>query len=109
MDRGEYSMKHVSHLTVATVAVAATLSGPMARAQQDEAIEEIVVTGSYIQRSSFDSSSPLDLIGQDDFSRIGAITVKDMAQNLTYNLGSENFPDTLRSGATTGTENINLR
>lgn len=77
--------------------------------QSGEPIEEIIVTGSYIQRSSFDSSSPLDLVTQDDFSKVGAISVRDMAQKLTYNLGSENFPDTLRSGATTGTENINLR
>lgn len=81
-----------------------------AQAQDAEGpIEEIVVTGSYIQRSSFDSSSPLDLVTQEDFAKSGAISVKDLAQNLTYNLGSENFPDTLRSGATTGTENINLR
>ncbi len=72
-------------------------------------IEEVIVTGSYIQRSSFDSSSPLDLIGQEDIAKSGAISIKDIAQNLTYNLGSENFPDTLRSGATTGTENLNLR
>lgn len=94
---------------------AAGLAGalPMAMggfaAQPSGPIEEVVVTGSYIQRSSFDSSSPLDLVGQEDFARAGAISVKDMAQNLTYNLGSENFPDTLRSGATTGTENVNLR
>ncbi|MEE4381624.1 MAG: TonB-dependent receptor [Pseudomonadales bacterium] len=80
-----------------------------AQEQAEGALEEIVVTGSFIQRSSFDSSSPLDLVGQDDFLRNAAFTVRDMAQNLTYNLGSENFPDTLRSGATTGTENINLR
>jgi outer membrane receptor for ferrienterochelin and colicin len=79
------------------------------QAQDDEVIEEIVVTGSFIQRSSFDSASPLDVLGQEDFNKTGAISVKDIAQNLTYNLGSENFPDTLRSGATTGTENINLR
>jgi len=78
-------------------------------AQSEQSIEEIIVTGSFIERSSFDSSSPLDLVTQDDFNKVGAISVKDMAQKLTYNLGSENFPDTLRSGATTGTENINLR
>lgn len=77
--------------------------------QSDQVIEEITVTGSYIRRSSFDSASPLDVLGQEEFSRQGALSVKDIAQNLTYNLGSENFPDTLRSGATTGTENINLR
>lgn len=95
---------------LAAAGCAGMLASAVAHAEQsDQPIEEITVTGSYIQRSSFDSASPLDVLGQADFSRQGAISVKDIAQNLTYNLGSENFPDTLRSGATTGTENINLR
>ena len=104
-------MKHLLRIAVAAASGVGILfyGGPLMAAVDDAPIEEIVVTGSYIQRSSFDSSSPLDLIGQEDFARNGAITVKDMAQNLTYNLGSENFPDTLRAGSTTGTENINLR
>ena len=78
-------------------------------AQESGPIEEIVVTGSFIKRSTFDSSSPIDFIGQEDISKSAAISVKDIAQNLTYNAGAENFPDTLRSGATTGMENFNLR
>jgi iron complex outermembrane receptor protein len=104
-------MKHLLRMGITVSGSLGLLSGGAAWAQsQDQGpIEEIVVTGSYIQRSSFDSSSPLDLVTQEDFAKTGAISVKDLAQNLTYNLGSENFPDTLRSGATTGTENINLR
>lgn len=102
-------MKHSSSIATAVAGLLVWSGAAAAQAASEGPIEEIVVTGSYIQRSSFDSSSPLDLIGQEDFARTGAISVKDMAQNLTYNLGSENFPDTLRSGATTGTENINLR
>lgn len=99
-------------LWITGVGCAGVLASGVALAQQDatdQPIEEVVVTGSFIQRSSFDSASPLDVLGQEDFNKNGAISVKDIAQNLTYNLGSENFPDTLRSGATTGTENINLR
>jgi len=99
-------------LLVAGAGCVGMLASAVAPAQQSEqseqVIEEITVTGSYIRRSSFDSASPLDVLGQDEFSKQAAISVKDIAQNLTYNLGSENFPDTLRSGATTGTENINL-
>ena len=72
-------------------------------------VEEIVVTGSYIKRSSFDSSSPLDLIGQEDIAKTGAVSVAQLIQNLPYNLGSENWPDTARAGSTTGMESINLR
>jgi outer membrane receptor for ferrienterochelin and colicin len=103
-------MKHISHAALAAAAAAMLLPATVLGAANDDGpIEEIVVTGSYIQRSTFDSSSPLDLIGQEDFAKNGAMSVKDIAQQLTYNLGSENYPDTLRSGATTGTENVNLR
>jgi len=34
-------------------------------AQSEQSIEEIIVTGSFIERSSFDSSSPLDLVTQE--------------------------------------------
>ncbi|MFU8817657.1 MAG: TonB-dependent receptor plug domain-containing protein [Pseudomonadales bacterium] len=89
---------------------ASTLLATSAAAQQQSGpIEEIVVTGSFIKRSTFDSSSPIDFIGQEDFTKAGAITIRDVVQNLPYNIGAENFPDTARSGATTGMESINLR
>lgn len=103
-------MQHLSRFGAATVCVSALLGSPAALSQQGQpALDEIVVTGSYIRRSTFDSASPVDFLGQDDFQRNAAISVRDIAQNLSYNAGSENFPDTTRSGATTGTENINLR
>ena len=76
---------------------------------EEGVIEEIVVTGSYIKRDSFSSASPLTIVGQEDFNKIGAISVKDVVQNLTNNSGSENFADQGRSGGTVGTENINIR
>ncbi|MFU8815065.1 MAG: TonB-dependent receptor domain-containing protein [Pseudomonadales bacterium] len=103
-------MKPSTLLLLAAAASAGALVSVPAHSQSREgAIEEIIVTGSYIRRSTFDSSSPIDFIGQEDFAKAGAITVKDIVQNLTYNIGSESIPDTLRSGATTGTESINLR
>lgn len=90
-------------------AVAAVPALAQQQPDQPALVEEIVVTGTFIRRSTFDSSSPIDFLGQEDFQRSGAISIKDIAQNLTYNIGSENFPDTLRSGATTGTENVNIR
>jgi len=84
-------------------------AAPAVAEQSQGPIEEVVVTGSYIKRSSFDSSSPIDFLGQEDFQKSGAISVKDIAQNLPYNIGSENYPDTARSGGTTGMETINLR
>lgn len=104
-------MHKLSRLGAAAICTTALIGAPSAFGQQggQPALDEIVVTGSFIRRSTFDSSSPVDFLGQDDFQRSAAISVRDIAQNLSYNVGSENFPDTTRSGATTGTENINLR
>lgn len=91
------------------LAVGLAFSGSAHAATADPPVEEMVVTGSFIKRSTFDSSSPIDFVGQEDFAKSGATSVRDIAQNLTYNIGSENYPDTARSGGTTGMETINLR
>ncbi len=101
-------MKHF-FVVAMTLAFAGASLVPASVWAEEGVIEEIVVTGSYIKRSSFDSPSPLDLIGQEDFEKSGAVSVAQLMQNLPYNLGSENWPDTARSGATTGMESINLR
>ena len=102
-------MRKIKPLAAAIMVVSSGVAPAWAASDDSGPLEEIVVTGSYIQRSSFDSSSPLDVVSQEDFAKMGAISVRDLAQAMPYNLGSENFPDTLRSGSTTGTENINLR
>jgi iron complex outermembrane recepter protein len=96
-------------LTIATTMATGLPAAAAAATSAEPRLEEIVVTGSYIRRSTFDSPSPIDFVNQEDIARQGALEVKDVVQNLTYNIGSENFPDTLRSGATTGMESINLR
>ena len=81
-------------------------SQPAAR----EAIEEIVVTGSYIRRASqFDSPSPLTTIGFEDIADLGVNEISDIIERMTINTGSQNNPDAFTQNASTGTTNINLR
>ena len=77
-------------------------------AQQD-LIEEIVVTGSYIKTSSKNDTSPVDIILRDEIDGIGAFLASDIIKNLSINSGSENNTDAFTSGSTQGTSNINLR
>ena len=77
-------------------------------AQQD-VIEEIVVTGSYIKTSSKNDTSPVDIILRDEIDSIGAFLTSDIIKNLSINSGSENNTDAFTSGSTQGTSNINLR
>ncbi len=75
-----------------------------------EAIEEIVVTGSYIRRESqFDSPSPLTAIGFEDIADLGVNEISDIIERMTINTGSQNNPDAFTQNFSTGTTNINLR
>lgn len=100
--------------TALTAGCLTMFAGMSASAQDDAdsdiAIEEVVVTGSYIKGKTQSSSpSPIAVIGSDNLSQIGANTVADLVQTLTINNGAQNNPDAFTQGATTGTSNFNLR
>jgi outer membrane receptor protein involved in Fe transport len=95
-----------SRLVVAGAAVLGTLPA----LGQDEGVEEILVTGSYIRRpSQLDAPSPLTVLTADDLAATGANDVGDIIEDLTINTGSQNNPDAFTQNFTTGTSNINLR
>jgi outer membrane receptor protein involved in Fe transport len=90
-------------------AIVAALPGAAAFAQ-DQGVDEVVVTGSYIRRQSqFDSPSPLVTISSDDLAATGANDIGDVIEDLTINTGSQNNPDAFTQNFTTGTSNVNLR
>jgi outer membrane receptor protein involved in Fe transport len=86
-----------------------------AQAQQsgegdDDFIEEVIVTGSYIRKTSqFDSPSPIETVDAGQLEAIGAKNIADVIQTLTINTGSQNNPDAFTQNSTTGTSNFNLR
>ena len=57
-------------------------SAVLAQGQQDESGETIVVTGSRIARPDLGSSSPLVVVGQEEFSLSGAINVESVLNVL---------------------------
>ena len=74
------------------------------------ALEEIIVTGTYLQgRSQADNPSPTTVIGLDDLNSIGAANVADLISTLTINNGSQNNPDAFTQNSTVGSSNFNLR
>ena len=77
---------------------------------EDQTIEEVVVTGSYIKKKSqLDSASPLTNIGQAEMDNAGIFTSQELFRWLPSNTGSENQADALTQGGTPGTANVNLR
>ena len=93
--------------TVCSVALLFTAFAVVA--QDNEAVEEVVVTGSYLKGSATDGASPVEIIGRDTIENLGASTIADITKNIAVNSGSENQADSFTSGSTQGTSNVNLR
>ena len=86
------------------------LLGSAVFAAESETIEEIVVTGSYIKRTTqADSVSPITNIDRQAIDDTGILTSQELFRWLPSNTGSENQADSLTQGGTTGTSNVNLR
>lgn len=58
-------------------------------AADDEAMEEVVVTGSYIKRDNFDTATPLNILTAVEFAEQGVANVGDVIKNQTFNYGSD--------------------
>jgi iron complex outermembrane recepter protein len=69
-------------LSLLAIAVAASLP---AMAQETSGQEEIIVTGSRVSRSGFDSSQPLTTIDQQQIENLGLVNVGDVVRTLPQN------------------------
>lgn len=100
-------------LSTGALALALTALLPLnshAQTDSDSAIEEVVVTGSYLSRlRQSDVATPTTVLGSEYIGEIGAANIGDVIQNLTINSGSQNNPDAFTQNATAGTSNFNLR
>ena len=75
--------------------------------EEDINLEEIVVTGSHIRRSSsFESKAPIQVIDSSTLARIGASQPVDVLKTLTVNSGSGLYNET---NAQAGTVQFNIR
>ncbi len=72
------------------------LSAP---AEQEQAIEEVVVTGSYIRRNNLNSSSPLSVIDVLDIQASGTTNTADIIFNVPQNIGTEVLANPGASGS----------
>ncbi len=94
-------------LTAISAGIAAAIgSAQPVLAQDEEALEEILVTGSYIRRTSFDGTKPVQVIDQTTIERIGASQPVDVLKELTVNSGSQFYNETNNRA---GTAMFNVR
>ena len=57
----------------------------------DDAIEEIIVTGSLIKRDNFDSASPLQVLEAAEIEAEATPALGEIIYNQTFNYGSDAF------------------
>lgn len=75
-----------------------------------EQIEEVVVTGSYIKRDSFDSSSPITVVDQAAIAENATPNLGEVLVNQTFNYGSDFQTNTYAARPQIGTTTAaNLR
>ncbi|HAH80133.1 MAG TPA: TonB-dependent receptor, partial [Gammaproteobacteria bacterium] len=78
-------------------------------AEEDAAIEEVVVTGSYLKRSAADSPSPLSVVTSADIEDIGAADAAEVIASMPWNSGSQTRAATFQGEGADGRMSMNLR
>jgi len=74
-----------------------------------DSIEEVIVTGSYINRDLLISGSPATIVTADDMAAFGLTGLSGVIGYLPFNSGSEFNADVFTQNLSTGTSNFNLR
>ncbi|PCJ16373.1 MAG: hypothetical protein COB04_10945 [Gammaproteobacteria bacterium] len=83
--------------------------GPGVLIAEEDIIEEIVVTGSYLKHLPEDSPTPIQVLDRMDLESSGVPQIADIMGNLTANSGSEFRSNLTISNGMAGSANINLR
>ena len=109
-DRGKHRMANKTFkATALTTGIAIALgTAPPVLAQDDgdEAIEEIMVTGSHIRRTEFEGRSPIQIVDAEAIALIGAAQPVEVLKELTVNSGSDFYNETNNRA---GSSQFNIR
>lgn len=86
------------------------LSTPLYVSAQQDAVEEVVVTGSFIRRSAgIIAASPITTLSSEDLVDQGTLNMAQVVQNMTFNNGSGVTNSIQASGASSNSAAFNLR
>ena len=80
-----------------------------AQDSDDDDVEEVIVTGSKIKKSVFDSSKPLEIISDAAIERSGLNNIGDVLQNISSSDGTGIRPVTTATNGGDGSNSISLR
>ena len=77
--------------------------------QAQDAVEEIVVTGSYIKHSPEDAPVPIDVVDSEELFNTGSPSVVELVKTLGVSSGVDGETNQFQSNGLEGTANVNLR
>ena len=94
---------------VAVLSLGLMPNSTFAQEAADEDVEEVIVTGSKIKKSVFDSSKPLQIISDAAIERTGLNNIGDILQSISSNDGNGLRPVTTATNGGDGSNEISLR
>ena len=87
-----------------------TLGAASVVSAADEAnIEKVIVTGSYIQKGSYESASPVKVLDSSDIEGVGAVNVGDLLGRIPAVVGDTTSASSNISGQDSGLNTVALR
>jgi len=101
-------MKHFTKAALALSIVLPTLAFNVTAAQ-DQEIEEVIVTGSFIRGTPIDTESPVTVLTRDGLQKQGAPSMVEIVRRLSASSGVDGESNQFQSNATEGTANVNIR
>jgi iron complex outermembrane recepter protein len=107
--RGRANSKRNWILGTASAAALLAIAGGASAQQGASQVEEVVVTGSYIQRPVKDTPNPVSVVGQDELQKQSIQTSDYLFKNLPQASGARSTPDNTNAPYQLGMANINLR
>jgi iron complex outermembrane receptor protein len=108
MKTNTFSTKH-KLLTIAISLALTSLASAQDASIKEDDVERVIVTGSYIKRTSVDAAEPVQVLDHNFIQASGATTVSELIGKLAISSGAENQADSFTQAATQGTGNVNLR
>lgn len=102
------STKHKLVTIAISLALTSIASAQDSSIEKDD-VERIIVTGSYIKRTSVDAAEPVQVLDRNFIESSGATTVSELIGKLAISSGAENQADSFTQASTQGTGNVNLR
>lgn len=93
-------------VTALAAGIATALGAAPKSFAQEEAIEEVIVTGSHIRRTEYEGRAPIQIIDNETFELIGAAQPVEVLKELTVNSGSQFYNET---NSRAGVSQFNIR